>query len=412
MGGRAAVYLRVSKGERHTDNQRPKRVASVRWFAIAATRESLSIACDLGHPPAMRALLSIGSVAILCGLVHAQPRRLPEPDIKLDAAVRGQVIDAAIAALGARYVFPDVAKQIETSLRDRVKVHAYDNITSSMVFAEQLTKDLQAVSHDKHMRVFYSSSPIPPDRPDEAPASPEDKAREHVIAARFNGAFVKVERLDGNIGYVRVDAFMSPDELGPRAAAAISFVADTDALILDLRENHGGHPASVAILVSYLYDDTAEIHINDIYWRPDGTTHQFWALQSLPGRRYPNKPVYVLTSKETFSGGEEFAYDVKNLKRGTLVGETTGGGANPGGASKVGEHFALFVPMGRAISPVTKTSWEGTGVQPDITVPAAKALDAAYLAALKLQRAKYTVQDAPNLRDEIDQGIKRLEGRK
>jgi peptidase S41-like protein len=339
----------------------------------------------------------------------AQPK---QPDIQIDAAVRTQVIDASLAALQSRYVFPDVAAKIETAIRERVKAHAYDRVTSGTAFAEALTKDLQAVSHDKHMRVFYSAEPVPNDPPPDAQPSEAEKARFHTIAQRRNAEFVKVERLEGNIGYLRFDAFLSPEEAGPRAAAAMTFLADTDALIIDARENHGGDPASVAIVVSYLYDAGDEIHINDIYWRPDNSTHQYWTLPSLPGRRYPKKPVYVLTSHETFSGGEEFAYDLQTEKRATLVGEVTGGGANPGGPSKVGEHFALFVPQGRAVNPVTKTNWEGTGVKPDVETTAAKALDTAYLAALREQRKRVNAKGAPRLYDEIEQAIGKLEGKR
>jgi hypothetical protein len=348
--------------------------------------------------------LAIGGAA-----AHAQPR---EPDVQIDAAARNQVIEASLAALHGRYVFPEVAAKIDTAIRGRLAAHAYDRVTSATRFAEALTKDLQAVSHDKHMRVFYSAEPVPDDPPPDAEPSGADKARFHAMAQRTNAAFVKVERLDGNIGYLRLDAFLPPEEAGPRAAAAMSFLADTDALILDLRNNHGGDPASVAIVVSYLYDDTAEVHINDIYWRPDDSTRQYWTVQSLPGRRYPRKPVYVLTSHETFSGGEECAYDVQTLKRGTLIGEVTGGGANPGGGAKVGDHFRLFVPSGRAVNPVTKTNWEGTGVKPDIATTAAKAFDTAYLAALREQRKLVTAKDAPGLHHEIEEALAKLDGKR
>lgn len=351
----------------------------------------------------------VGVVLAIAIPAAAQPR---QPDAKLDAAVRTQVIDAALAALSRSYVFPEVAAKIDVAIRERVQAHAYDRVTSSLAFAEALTKDLQAVSHDKHMRVFYRAQPVPDDPPPGAAPSAADQARLHTFAQRTNAAFVKAERLDGNIGYLRIDGFLPPEECGPRAAAAMTFLADTDALILDARENHGGDPASVAIVVSYLYDASDEIHINDIYWRPDNSTRQYWTIQSLPGRRYPKKPVYLLTSHETFSGGEELAYDLQTEKRATLVGEVTGGGANPGDVSKIGEHFALFVPQGRAVNPVTRTSWEGTGVKPDVATTAAKALDTAYLAALRAQRKRVDATDAPGLHDEIEQAIGKLEGKR
>jgi len=348
-------------------------------------------------------------VVLLCAAdAGAQPREPPQPDLVIDAAMRTQVIDRALAALTRSYVYPELAAKLATAIRDHAKARRYDALTSAARFAAMLTADLQAVSHDKHMRVRYSAGAVPDEPVGLGPPPEAERVRARARAQRTNAAFVKVERLAGNIGYLRLDEFMSPAEAGPAAAAAMSFVADTDALILDLRDNHGGDPRTVAILVSYLYGEGADIHINDIYWRPDDSTRQFWTQPSLPGRRYPNKPVYVLTSHATFSGGEECAYDLQALKRATLVGEVTGGGANPGAPVKVADHFTVFVPMGRSVNPVTKTDWERIGVKPDIATPAAKALDTAYLTALRAQQARISATDAPGLRAEIDQAIGKL----
>lgn len=334
----------------------------------------------------------------------AQPRP-PQPDLAIEPATRQQVIEGAIAALQKSYVFPDVAGKIERSLRDRLRAGAYDRLTSSIAFADQLTKDLQSVSHDRHMRLRYSADPLPASMDLDAPPTPEDLAQMRRMIAETNAGFVKVDRLDGNIGYLRLDYFMPGDDVARLIAAAMTLVAGTDALIIDVRENHGGDPATVALLVSYLYDEAAEIHINDIYTRTTDSTRQYWNLTGLPAPRYANKPVYVLSSHVTFSGGEEFCYDIQNLKRGKLIGETTGGGANPGGDTRVGDHFRLFVPNGRAVNPVTKTNWEGVGVKPEVAVPAARALDVAYLDALRAQRQRVTAKDAPQLSKEIDDAL-------
>lgn len=335
----------------------------------------------------------------------AQPRRPRQPDMQIDRAVRQQVIDNASAALVKSYVFPEVAGKVEALLRDRLRAGAYDKLTDAQAFADQLTRDVQSVSKDRHMRVRYSFETVPADIAAGAQPSADDLAEMHKMVARTNGGFVKLERLDGNIGYLRLDYFLPGDEVARLIAAAMTFVANTDALILDLRNNHGGEPGTVALLVSYLYDEAAEVHINDIYDRPSNATRQYWNVGHLPAPRYAGKPVYVLTSKETFSGGEEFSYDVQNLKRAKLVGETTGGGANPGGESRIADHFVIFVPTGRAVSPVTKTNWEGVGVKPDVAVPAAQALDTAYLDALRAQRARISAKDQPGLAREIDDAI-------
>ena len=342
----------------------------------------------------------------------AQPRRPPQPDLTIDQAVRQQVIDKAIAVLRKSYVFPDVAAKLETLLKDRVRAGAYDKMTSANAFADQLTKDLQSVSHDKHMRMRYSAKVVPPsDHDPDGPPTPEDIAQTRKMIGETNGGLVKVERLDGNIGYLRLDYFLPGEDVAKLIGAAMTLVAGTDALIIDLRQNHGGDPMTVSLMVSYLYGEFEEIHINDIYFRPKDFTRQYWSHGGLAGPRYAGKPVYVLTSHDTFSGGEEFSYDVQNLKRATLVGEVTGGGANPGGFERVGEHFALFVPTGRAISPVTKTNWEGVGVKPEIAVAAAQALEAAYLEALRAQRKRVSATDSPQLSREIDDALAERSGK-
>jgi len=200
------------------------------------------------------------------------------------------------------------------------------------------------------------------------------------------------------------------EELGAdTVAAAMNFVNNTDALIIDMRSNGGGNPAMVALVCSYLFG-AEPVHLNDLYWREGDSTHQWWTLPYVPGKRYGDKrPVYLLTAKRTFSAAEEFTYNLKNLKRATIIGETTGGGAHPGGVFRINEHFGMFVPTGRAISPITKTNWEGTGVTPDISVPADQALLVARSMALKKQLTNVTDSDIKvGIQDEIAKVEKEL----
>src|ERR1041385_3540561 len=163
----------------------------------------------------------------------------------------------------------------------------------------------------------------------------------------------------------------------------MGFVAHTDAIIFDLRQNGGGQPAMVTLIASYLFDKPT--HLIDIYNRKEDTTTQNWTLSYLPGPRLTKQPVFVLTSKRTFSGAEEFTYNLKNLKRATIIGETTGGGAHPVSPHRIDAHFMIGVPFARAINPISKTNWEGAGVEPDVKVDAADALQKAeQLAAAKL----------------------------
>jgi hypothetical protein len=354
----------------------------------------------------MRSLVVLLVALSVVSPVAAEPER--EPDLTIDAATRSKVIEGSLAALTRYYVFPDVATRIAAAIHKHVAAKKYDALSSGRAFAEALTTDLQAVSHDKHMRVRFSPEPIPDRQPD-GPPPPAEVERFRDGMKFWNAGYLKAERLDGNVGYLRLDEFAPPDEAAPRAAAAMTLLADTGALIIDVRYNGGGHPAGVALLVSYLFAADDEQHINDIYWRPDNSTKQYWTAVDLSGKRYPKKPVYVLTSARTFSGAEEFAYDVQNLKRATLVGEVTGGGANPGGPEKVHAHFMVNVPRGRAISPVTKTNWEGTGVKPDVAVPADKALDTAYLAALNKVKLTIDAKQRPGMAKEIDDAIAKLQ---
>src|SRR5687767_6625145 len=350
-------------------------------------------------------------LAILCvfalsgaTLGFAQPE---QPDLTIDAATRTQVIDAVLKRLNDSYVFPEVAKKMEQSLRERNDKKEYDQITSAKQFAATLTKDLQAVSNDKHPRIRYSHSPIPERGPRREPTAEEREQRKRDMNW-MNHGFVKVERLRGNIGYLEFLNFMDEEMGADTVAAAMNFINGTDALIIDLRGNGGGNPAMVALICSYLFGPEP-VHLNDLYWREGDRTDQFWTKKEVAGKRYLNKDVYVLTSKRTFSGAEEFTYNLKNLKRATIIGETTGGGAHPGGMFRMNQHFGAFVPTGRAINPITKTNWEGTGVAPDLAVPAEQALVVARLMALKKSLTSLANPDfKAGVQDEIEKLEKEL----
>jgi len=306
-------------------------------------------------------------------------------DFKIDAAVRNRVIEGAIANLNEFYVFPDIAKKMEEAVRARQKKGEYDSVTEGGTFASMLTRDFREVSHDKHLRVNFSPARLPETRPDEQ--NPEADARYRKEMERVNCGFDKVEVLAGNIGYLKFDMFADPDVCGPTAVAAMNFLGNVDAIIFDLRENGGGEPRMIALISTYLFSEPT--HLNDLWERKTDLTQQYWTLPYVPGKRLDGKPAYVLTSKGTFSGAEEFSYNLKNLKRATIIGETTGGGAHPVAGHRIDDHFVIGVPFARAINPISKTNWEGTGVEPDVKVPEADALTTAEkLAAEKLGNAR------------------------
>lgn len=331
-----------------------------------------------------------------------------QPDMAIDAAVRTQVIDAILKDLNDRYVFPDVAKQMETNIRQRISNKEYDAITSAEEFAKKLTADLQSVSKDKHLRVRYSSQPIPVRQRQSEPTAEERTQFENNMK-RINFAFEKVERLPGNIGYIKFNNFFAPELGAETVAAAMNFVANTDALIFDVRENGGGDPEMVALICSYLFGDKP-VHLNSLYWREGNRTEDFFTKSTVAGKKYLDKDVYILTSNRSFSAAEEFTNNLKVLKRATIVGETTGGGANPGGVFRVSEHFGVFIPTGRAINPITKTNWEGTGVEPDVKVAKEMAMKTAYLAALNKSLERTKDEDFKRgLKDVIDRTQKELD---
>jgi C-terminal processing protease CtpA/Prc len=285
------------------------------------------------------------------------------------------VIDGAIANLDSFYVFPEVAKRIADSLQARLGRGAYNEYANAMSFAFRLNDDVRAIGHDKHMRVDYSARPLPVQQASSSPP-PDVVARRQKQMDEMNCGFVKVEQLEGNIGYLKFNAFADPELCAGTASAAMNFVAASRALIIDLRDNGGGSPAMVDYIASYLFSQRT--HLNDLWTRRTNKTEEFWTRDTLPGRRFGGeKPVYVLTSSRTFSGGEEFTYDLKSIKRATIVGETTGGGAHPVSGHRINDHFIIGVPFARAINPTTHTNWEGTGVEPDVKVPAADALTTA-----------------------------------
>jgi hypothetical protein len=303
-----------------------------------------------------------------------------QADMQMTAASRQQLIDSLVKEINNSYVFPDMAKKADASLRAQQQRGVYDNITSAQQLSEVLTQELQATTRDRHLRVTYSEQVIPESRPAAKP-SPDQTARRLAMMRSNNFGVEKIEHLPFNIGYLDLVGFASAKDAAATIAAAMTVIAHTDALIIDLRNNGGGDAAAVAQLASYLLDKRTRL--NDFYYREGNRLEQRWSLDAVPGLRYgQEKDVYILTSKDTFSAAEDFTYALKNLKRATVVGETTGGGAHPGNDKRLLPNFSVFVPLGRSISPITKANWEGVGVTPDVSVCAEDAMRTAQLAIL------------------------------
>jgi hypothetical protein len=326
----------------------------------------------------------------------------PADDAPVDASTRAQVIDSVLQMVAEHYVFRDVAAKLQAAVRAHQKRGDYDRVTSSTAFAELLTAHMFAIAHDGHLSVRYSRAPVPPDVPWGSAPAPEAAAAQQALVRFTNGGFDRVERLDGNVGYVKFSRFGPPWSAGDTVTYAMSFVAETDALIIDLRDNTGGYAPMVTLVESYLFDGWP-VHTADIYHRAEGQADQAWTASFVPGRRFgKEKPVYVLTSTETVSAAEGFAYELQALKRATIVGEKTAGAANPGRIFRVGEHFSAQVAEWQVVNAVTRTNWEGTGVKPDVAVRADLALPTARLLALDACAGKAS---DPEQRDEIRDAI-------
>ncbi len=291
------------------------------------------------------------------------PPGATSPASTFDAAAQRGIVEKLSEALRDRYVFPDVGERAATRISAALAASEYDGLADRTAFIQRLSADVQAIARDKHLNIMVPGASPPPGGPAAMP--------------RGEAGVTRADKLAGGIGYIEVVGFPRPRAFKPVLDRAMSGLKGSRALIIDVRRNGGGSPETVAYLVSYLVEPGRPI--NDIVSRVPRTKNFTRESQSsVPTPvSFAGVPVYVLTSKATFSGGEEFAYDVQALKRGTIVGEVTGGGANPTGPVDLGHGVMAQIPFGRAENPVTRTNWEGRGVQPDLAAPASDALKVA-----------------------------------
>jgi hypothetical protein len=322
------------------------------------------------------------------------------------------IVTTALALLRANYVFPEVADRAATAVEARLAAGEYDDLDEPAL-AELLTSHLNEICDDKHLRVWAARGPGPRAERDLGPELDDaDDYEARLLAMRRIGrldnfGIHRVERLDGNVGYLDLRRVPVPANAGPAIAAAMELITGTYALIIDLRRNGGGSPDGVVFWCSYLFDDEPT-HLNDIFRADTGQTRQFWALPYVPGPRYLDRPVSVLTSDRTFSGGEDFAYTLQALGRAEVIGETTGGGAHPTRMFPISARLHIAVPFARSVNPVTGGNWQGTGVVPDLAVPEAEARDVAYAKAL---RHVLDLADVPPpIKDKAREALDRLPG--
>lgn len=324
-------------------------------------------------------LLVVVFICVMATNVFAQVK----PQV-LSMETKKQVVEQLITVMNQNYVFPEISKKTEAMLKKNLKNGRYDAINDPVQFADMLKGDCLVISKDVHFSVQYSPRMTQMFTVMNS-QNEEDKKKaleaEHEYYRSENYGFEKIEHMKGNIGYIKFSVFMNTPAAFEKAATAMNFVADCDALIIDLRENMGGSPEMIQFIISYFFSQPTLL--NTFYNRPTNTMRESWSLPFVSTKKMANADVYILTSKMTVSAAEEFTYDLINLKRATAIGETTMGGAHPTMTLALSNDFYANVPFERAINPVTKTNWEGAGVKPNIEIAAEKSFDKAYELALE-----------------------------
>lgn len=301
---------------------------------------------------------------------------------KMDAEHKSQAINEIAKVLGENYVFPDVGKKMGEFILSKLKNGDYDKIEDEPQFCNIVTQDMQSISKDKHVNLRINSIMA-----EQLMKHPIDVSNDTIIPVfqledmkRNNYGFQKVEILPGNIAYINLLGFNTMRPTNPTLTAAMKFIENCEAVIFDLRQNGGGDGETVNLLCSYFLPPN--VNINNAHFRNPDTTFESWTLKDIDGKRMLDVPVYILTSSYTFSAAEEFCFDLKYQNHAVIIGETTGGGANPNSFFPINKNIVLSSAIGQSINPVSKTNWEGTGVTPDIASDKSEALNLAKIEAL------------------------------
>ena len=328
----------------------------------------------------MKRIIILVCIAILPALGKAQPQNEPAPLTEND---KKQTVESLTKLLNEEYIFPNVAEKMIAALSANYKKGNYKSISNPIEFAETITRDLISISNDRHFLINYDPRGVKESKMVISKAdSLEFEKRDFAEFRKQNFAFKEVKILDGNIGYLNLIGFAPTSFSKETAVATMGFLSNTDAIIIDLRSNGGGKSDMVQLLASYFFK-AEPISFVEFYTRKGNTTDHDDNLINLQGKRMPDKDLYILTSHFTFSAAEGFTYLMKNRKRATIIGETSGGGAHPVSQIAIGDKFMIRLPVAKPIDPITKTDWEGVGITPDIEVPVNDALLIAQIKALE-----------------------------
>ena len=316
---------------------------------------------------------------LLFSLTFLQLSSLSAQDVPLTKEYKKGVVDKLSQLMNDFYIYPEVAKKTEAHLKAQFEAGYFDEFDNDQTFAEALTEEVQSINKDKHMRVRARP-------PYEAPIN----SIEHKTAERMdqinrwrktNFGFSELKILDGNVAYLDLRGFAGMERGKELADGYMKLMSLADAVIIDLSNNGGGSPSMVQYLCSYFIDEV--VHLNSLHYREGDRVEEYWTLEEVGGKKMGDIPLFVITGERTFSGAEEFSYNMQTQNRATLIGQTTGGGANPGGGRGINDQLSVFIPTGRAVNPITQTSWEGTGVIPEVKTDVGDAFDKAYELAKK-----------------------------
>ena len=292
----------------------------------------------------------------------------------LSTDYKSEVINKLSNLLNDTYIYEDVAKKTGEHLKQQLKDGHFDQFEDNEAFANALTESVQSINKDKHMRIRAKKAFVAP--PNTIERKSEERMGQINRYRSFNHGFAELKILEGNVAYLDLRGFAGMERAKEIADAYMKLLSQADAVIIDLSQNGGGSPNMVQYLCSYFFDEV--LHLNSLYYRVGDRTEEYWTLDEVGGKKMGDIPLFVITGEKTFSGAEEFSYNMQTQKRATLIGQTTGGGANPGGTVGINNDLSVFIPTGRAINPITKTSWEGTGVVPEVKTNIEDSFDKAY----------------------------------
>lgn len=332
---------------------------------------------------------------ILAGacLVGLAPHSFGQAPARFGTEAVREGVSRVAAVVGETYFDEDVGGRARAALLQRLEARGYDRAVDAPALAVLLTRDLYRVTRDKHLVVAAVRAP--------ERKGPSDRSR--TVGAPRAGV-QRVEMLAGRIGYLNLTSFDHPDDSRDSLAAAMHLLAGADALIIDMRENAGGSPDAVALLCSYMFDRPSQ-PLFEIVPR-NGSARRYATLDTVPDDSHATRPVFVLTSARTFSAGEGLAYLLQEQRRAAVIGETTAGAANPGRRYPATAWLEVTVPNGRVRTAVSGRNWEGTGVVPDIKVPAG---DALLIARVRALRGLVATAPAGSRRDELQRHLRALQ---